>query len=196
MHVRPIAAMLVMLAACDPSDGSVAPDAPPMLVGDAPHADAEPFMCAADAAPAITPGPACLALAPVSLQGATPLGDLAAELSYFGAGDCIDHASATIAFVGACEEQVLVQFSYPVTTDGAKRRVATSFDPTWARVELRPVGAAARDATTSIHVDVTNWQEGDGVHSIDITVTFTDAAFALPPLHVQGTFCDWPYYVC
>ena len=104
--------------------------------------------------------------------------------------------SATISWVGACQEQVVLQFPYPTTSDGMKRRVATSFDPSWVRFELRPFQEAARDVTTSIHVDVVNWQEGDGVHSIDITVSFTDPSFALPPLHIQGTFCDWPFYLC
>ena len=47
-----------------------------------------------------------------------------------------------------------------------------------------------------VHVDVTTWQEGQDMHDIDITVTVTDAAYGLAPLRVQGTFCDWPYYLC
>ena len=188
--------MLVMIAACDSSDGIVVPDAPP--IADAPRPDAEPFVCTATTPPVITPGPACLALSPASLRGPTPFGDLAVDLSYVGAGDCLTISTATISWVGSCQEEVVLQFPYPVTADGTtnKRRVTTSFDPHWARFELRPFQGAARDATTSIHVDVANWQEGDGVHTIDITVTFTDPAFALPPVHIEGTFCDWPYYLC
>jgi hypothetical protein len=193
-RIAATAAMVVMIGACDARDGGVVPDAPPIV--DAPRPDAEPFICMATGDPTITPGPACLALAPVSLQGSTPFGELDVDLAYFAAGDCIDHAMATIAWIGACQEQVLLQFPYPTTSDGMKRRVATSFDPSSARFELRPFQEAARDVTTSIHVDVVNWQEGDGVHSIDITVSFTDPSFMLPPLHIAGTFCDWPYYVC
>ena len=71
-----------------------------------------------------------------------------------------------------------------------------SFDPSWARFELCVPDETPREVMTTVHVDVTTWQEGDGVHTIDMTVTITDPAFTLPPLHVQGTFCDWPYFVC
>ena len=187
-----VVAMLVTLAACDSSDGRVMPDAPQLA--DAALIDAEPFVCTTGM-PVVPAGPACLALAPVTFEGATPFGDLDVALAYFGAGDCIDHATATIGWVGGCQEQLSVQFPYPVTTDGARRRVVGSFDVT-ARVELRPAGEAPRSTTTTVHVDVTSWEEGNGVHTIDITVAFTNGAFTVPPVHIQGTFCDWPYYLC
>jgi hypothetical protein len=192
MHVRTVAAILVMLAACDSSDGRVTPDAPQLA--DAAPIDVEPFSCTAGM-PVAPAGPACLALAPATLQGGTPFGDLDEALAYVGAGDCIDHATATVQWVGACQEQLVLQFPYPVTTDGARRRVVGSFDVT-ARMELRPVDQAPRSTTTKVHVDVTSWEEGNGVHTIDITVAFTDGAFTVLPVHIQGTFCDWPYYLC
>jgi hypothetical protein len=194
MHVLTVAAMLVMIAACEPGDGPPAttPDAPPLA--DAALADAEPFVCSTGM-PVAPAGPACLALGLSPLQGRTPFGDLDLALAYFGAGDCLTISQATIGWVGACQEQLAVQFSYPVTTDGTRRRVVGAFDSD-ARVELRPLDDAPRTTVTKIHVDVTSWEEGMGVHTIDITVTFTDASFAVGPMHIQGTFCDWPFYLC
>jgi hypothetical protein len=40
------------------------------------------------------------------------------------------------------------------------------------------------------------WQEGDGLHDIDITVTVLDVAYALPPVRIAGTFCDWASLLC
>lgn len=186
--------MLVMIAACDSSDGSMVPDAPPPPA-DAREVDSDPFICQTTMAP-VAPAPACLALAPASLQGSTPFGDLDVDLSYFGAGDCITISHATIQWVGQCQEEVTLQFSYPVTSDSsAKRSVMGSFDED-ASIELRAYGEAPRRRLTNVHVDVTQWQEGDGVHSIDMTLTITDPAFTIAPLHIAGTFCDWPYYLC
>lgn len=159
--------------------------------------DVGPYKCSPDApAPAPAPPAACLVLETGSIAGATPFGRLYAELEYFGAGDCITISQAVISLRGACDELVWLQFSYPVTSDStAKRRVETSFDAT-ARFTLEPPGEARREQVTMIHVDVTQWQEGLDVHDIDIVVTVTDPLFSLSPLHVKGTFCDWPYYLC
>ncbi|HUS28801.1 MAG TPA: hypothetical protein VMZ53_09830 [Kofleriaceae bacterium] len=191
MHVRTFAAMLVMIAACDAADDGVMPDAPSI---DAPLPDSDPFVCMTTAR---TAGPACLALTPSHLGGVTPFGNLDVDLAYVGAGDCISHSRATIQWIGACQEELVLQFPYPTMSDStAKRFVTGSFDPTWATVELRAYGEPPRRRDSSVHVDVTDWREGDGVHSIDITVTFTDPGFAIAPMHIAGTFCDWPYYLC
>ncbi len=172
-------------------------------------ADREPVEGAADAAltgedarfecvPAapVIAGPTCLALGGADLTGTTPFGPLAVNLDYFGAGDCITISRATIHLRGACGEAVSLQFSYPVTSGSdARRRVETSFNAT-ARFTLQPLEHAAREIVTMIHVEVAEWQEGDGTHDIDIVVTVTDPMFSLEPLHVKGTFCDWPYQLC
>jgi hypothetical protein len=164
---------VLVLVGCDRDDGDAAvPDA--RTDGSAAVMDA-PFSCM-PVAP-VAPGPACLALAD------------------FGAGDCITISSAHVTWTGACGEQLTAQFSYPVVETGSGRRVTGSFD-TDARLELRPPGMAAREDVVAVHVDVTTWQEGQDMHDIDITLTITDARYALPPLRITGTFCDWPYYLC
>jgi hypothetical protein len=198
-----LAALAALLCACDSNDGNaVLADAPttidaPITIMDAPFACMPVAPAAPPASPTPTAGPpaACLALAPSTLRGATPFGDLDLALDYFGAGDCITISGANIQWTGACGEQLRVQFSYPVTSTTSGRRVTTNFD-TDARFEFKPPGMAPREHVTTIHVDVTQWQEGQAMHDIDITLTITDPAYALPPLHIIGTFCDWPFYVC
>jgi hypothetical protein len=182
-----------LLGACDSKDGNAPPpDAPATSDSSIAVKDA-PFTCM-PVAPA-TPPAACLALAPSTLRGTTPFGDLDVTLDYFGAGDCITISGAHITWTGACGEQLNVLFSYPVHETGSGRYVTGSFD-TDARFEFKPPGMTPREHLTTIHVDVTKWQEGQDVHDIDIMVTVTDAAYSLPPLHISGTFCDWPYYLC
>jgi hypothetical protein len=187
------ALLFAFLAACDSSDGPThtTPDASPAIDMAVGPKDA-PFSCMP-----VVPGPpaACLALAPSTLQGATPFGDLDVGLDYFGAGDCITISHATIEWTGACGEKLQLSFSYPVVDTGSGREVTGSFD-TDARFEFRPPAMAPRDEVTTVHVDVVKWKEGQGVHDIDITVTVTDTRYALAPFHVMGTFCDWPYYLC
>jgi hypothetical protein len=194
MHLAGTAiVMLGLLAACGDDDsgsgmgftGDAAIDAPRFL-------DA-PFQCA-PVVPA-TP-PACLALDAATFQGTTPMGTLDADLDYFGAGDCITITRAYIRWTGACGETIGLGFSYPVhSAADNKRYVNTSFD-TDARLELDPPDDSPVEDVTRIHVDVVTWQEGEGVHDIDITVSFTEAGYSVAPIHVKGTFCDWPYYVC
>jgi hypothetical protein len=188
---------VLALAACGDDDG---PSGPGSTLDAAAIVDAVRFKDAAyqctPAAPP-PPGPACLALDPSTLTGTTPLGTLDVDLVRFLAGDCVTISHAYIIWTGACGELARLHFSYPVTSDATGKRFvpAGSFD-TDASFELEPPGAAMVKDLTTIHVDVTKWQEGDGVHDIDITVTFTDESYSVPPHHVQGTFCDWPYYLC
>ena len=185
--------LAALLGACDSDHDAARLDAPPTGV-DAPIVVMDaPFACM-PVAP-VAPPAACLALAPSTLRGATPFGNLDVALDYFGAGDCITISAAHIQWTGACGEQLRVQFSYPVTSTANGRRVTTNFD-TDARFEFKPPGLALHEHVTTIHVDVTQWQEGQGVHDIDITLTVTDPAYTLAPLHISGTFCDWPYYLC
>jgi hypothetical protein len=185
MQLRWVVAM--WLAACNSEDAiEVAADAAQTVPADS------GFSCV-PVAPAA--GPTCLALGAATLAGTTPLGAVDVALDYFGAGDCITSSRATIGLLGACGEAVSLQFSYPVTFDGESRLVEASFDAT-ARFTLEPQGEAPRDQTTTIHVEVTKWQEGQGVHELDVVVTVTDPTFALAPLHIAGTFCDWPFYLC
>jgi hypothetical protein len=163
-------------------------------VVDAATARDAPFTCV-PIAPREAPGPACLALAPGTLQGDTPFGRLDVALDYFGAGDCVSISQASIAWTGACGEQLRLAFSYPVDASQTLRRVTQSFDRD-ATFFFTPPGMAMRQARTTIHVDVTKWQEGTGAHDIDITVSVTDSKFALAPMRIAGTFCDWPYYIC
>jgi hypothetical protein len=183
----------LLFGACDPAHPNE-PAVDAAVAVDAETTKDAPFMCA-PIAPRTTPGPACLALTPGALQGDTPFGRLDVALDYFGAGDCITISQASIGWTGACGEQLRLTFSYPVTSDGAQRRVTQSFDAD-ARFELTPPGMAMRHDTTAVHVDVTKWQEGNGTHDIDITVSVTDSKYAVAPWRVHGTFCDWPYYLC
>jgi hypothetical protein len=188
-----VAAMLALavLGACGDDDGVAQPDAPtvdaPITVKDA------PFSCM-PVAP-VAPPAACLALAPSTLQGKTPFGNVDVALDYFGAGDCITISHARISWTGTCGEKLAVGFSYPVTDTGSGRQVTGSFD-TDARFEFQPPGLAPVEDVTTIHVDVTQWHEGQDMHDIDITVTVTGAGYMLQPLRISGTFCDWPYYLC
>ncbi|HEY5928192.1 MAG TPA: hypothetical protein VIV11_41175 [Kofleriaceae bacterium] len=193
---RALAVIGVLLAGCDPDpDGSgVPPDASVVVDTFVPQPKDAPFMCV-PIAPAHGPPPVCLALAPADLRGTTPFGNLDVALEYFGAGDCITISSATITWRGACGELLRVQFPYPVESTSAGRRVITSFD-TDARFEFDPPDAAPREDVTMIHVEVVRWQEGQGTHDIDITVSVTDPAYTIAPLHVVGTFCDWAYLLC
>lgn len=186
MQIRQVL-VLMWLAACS-ADGTieVAADAAPAQIADS-H-----FVCMPVAPVA---GPTCLALGPAALVGTTPLGTVDVALEYFGAGDCITISLATISLRGACGESVSLRFSYPVTSDGGTRRVVQSFDAT-ARFAIQPQGEASVERVTMVHVDVAKWQEGQGTHEIDIVVTVTDPMFSVSPLHVQGTFCDWPYQLC
>jgi hypothetical protein len=183
--------LAVLLCACHskPDDmGGI--DAPQM--SDAPSTKDAPFTCM-PVAP--RPAAACLALDAAALTGDTPFGLLSVDVDYFGAGDCITISQATIGATGACGEKLAIQFSYPVSTDGARRRVTQSFDVD-ARVLFQPPGVAMQTDVANVHVEVVRWEEGQGVHDIDITVTISDARYALPPLRIAGTFCDWPYYLC
>jgi hypothetical protein len=179
-------AVLLFVVACH--GGSTPPpaiDAPPSI-------DAAPYQCT----PArVQPADACLALAPGTLAGATPFGNLDVALVYFGAGDCITISQATILLRGACGEELRVSFSYPVASDGTARSVTTSFDR-MAGIDFSAPGIASQRHVAPVRVDVTRWQEGQGMHDIDIMVTVNDPAYSLPPLRVQGTFCDWPYQLC
>jgi hypothetical protein len=142
------------------------------------------------------PADACLALDPAALRGGTPFGNLDVALDYFGAGDCITISQAHIHWTGACGEELALAFPYPVVTGIAGREVTHSFD-TDARFDFQPPQMAPHDDTTTIHVEVVKWKEGQaGVHDIDITVSITDPLYTVAPVRVHGTFCDWPYYVC
>lgn len=156
--------------------------------------DADPFMCTPVAPP---PGGLCPLLPAEMFAGTTPFGTLDLELDYFGAGDCITISQATIGLLGSCGEELSIQFSYPVKSgSGGGRYVeAGPFDRD-ARFQLRPFGKPPADMTAPIHVEVTTWQEGASLHDIDIVVTFTGTGFSVPPLHVHGQFCDWPYLLC
>ncbi|HEY5945401.1 MAG TPA: hypothetical protein VIV40_07915 [Kofleriaceae bacterium] len=189
--------VLALVSACNGDDDghAVVPDAATSADAQVSVMDA-PFQCMPVAPRGReAPAAACLALAPSTLQGATPFGNLDVALDGFSAGDCITISAAHINWTGACGERLSVQFSYPVVDTGSGRRVTGSFDST-ARFEFQPPGMAAREDVTMVHVDVTTWQEGQDVHDIDITVSVPDPAYALAPLRVSGTFCDWPYYVC
>jgi hypothetical protein len=187
--------MIVALAACDADGNNAVPDAPASVTHDADTTVRDaPYTCTPIAPRA--PGPACLALAPAPLQGATPFGDLDLALTSFAAADCITISIATITWTGACGEQLIVQFSYPVhATESGKRRVTTSFDRD-ARFMFRPPGMAMREDVATVHVDVTTWQEGQDLHDLDITLTVTDPAYTLPPLRMAGTFCEWASLLC
>jgi hypothetical protein len=184
----------LLLGACDPTHTNEPPvDARSVLVDSVAVRDT-PFMCA-PIAPRLAPGAACLALTPGAFQGDTPFGRLDVALDYFGAGDCITISSASIGWTGACGEQLRIAFPYPVDSLNNRRRVTQSFD-TDARFEFTPPGMAMRVDTAKIHVEVAQWQEGDGTHDIDVTVNVIDSRYAVAPWRVVGTFCDWPYYLC
>src|SRR5690606_10214611 len=113
-----------------------------------------------------------------------------------GASDCVTISQATLSWLGACGEQLDVQFSYPVTQGATGREVTGSFDAD-ARFTFRAPGLDAQ-TQGAIRVDVVTWTEdaADGTHDIDITVTFVDDAFSLGPVRIHGTFCDWPLTLC
>jgi hypothetical protein len=183
-------AFLSLLVACNSDGAALSPDANRT---DAAAISDTPFSCTPVAPRA--PAAACLALDASSLRGATPFGAVDVALEYFGAGDCLTISAAHVAWRGACGETLRLQFSYPVVETGSGRRVTGSFDVD-AWFDFQPPDAATRGDPAAIHVDVAQWQEGQGVHDIDITLTVTDAAYAIPPFRVHGTFCDWPYYLC
>jgi hypothetical protein len=190
---------LLALVACNADDGRMQTiDAPPSN----PQIDARLFQDASFVCQPIGPASAppaspCLALTPTALRGPTPFGNLDVQLEHFGAGDCISHAQATVVWRGTCGEELVLRFPYPtsVNTTTGKRQVAQSFDND-ARFEFRAPGFAASDDLSRVHVEVTTWQEGDSIHELDITVSILEDAYAVGPLRVAGTFCDWPYYVC
>jgi hypothetical protein len=184
--VRRVAVVsLVGSSACAHRDSALPPDA------STPSPDA-PAACTQVAR---GPQPACMALQAAQLQGESPYGVLDLELGYFGAGDCVTIANATVLLHGACGEELTVRFPYPVVQEAGARRVPTSFDAD-AAFSLRVPGQASAQTTGAVHVEVRTWQEQADAHDIDVTLTITDAAFAVAPLHIQGTFCDWPYYIC
>jgi len=187
-----LAITVALLAACGDDDSGTGFTAD-AAVDASPYRDA-PYQCMPLGPGA--PAPACLALDPASFQGATALGTFDADLEYFGAGDCITISRAVISWRGACGETVSLGFSYPVHSHpDASRYVDTSFDAD-ARLELDPPDATYSEDLTRVHVDVVKWEEGEGVHEIDITVSFLEAGYSVAPIHVKGTFCDWPYYLC
>jgi hypothetical protein len=184
--------LATLLGACDSDDGDAArPDAPTKdastTVKDA------PFACM----PVAPHGPpaACLALAPSTIRGATPFGNLDLTLDDFGAGDCITISAAHLRWTGACGEELRMRFSYPVTVGSEGRMVMGSFDRD-ASVEFKAPGVSAYERVTQIHVDVVTWQEGQDTHDIDITINFVDPAYAIGALRVSGTFCDWRHLLC
>ena len=181
--------LAALLGACD--GDAATPDAPSSdastTVMDA------PFTCTPVAPHG--PPPACLALAPSTLRGATPFGNLDLAIDYFGAGDCITISAAHLHWTGACGEELRMRFSYPVTSGSEGRSVTGSFDRD-AYVEFKAPGVSAFERVTQIHVDVALWQENTDTHDIDITITFADAAYAVGPLRVAGTFCDWDSLLC
>lgn len=180
---------------CDESDG-------PSVVGDAAidtsTNDAPAYQCAPPFV-AEPPGPpACLDLDLVSLEGTSPLGiHHEMYLQYVGAGDCITLSQATLTFVGACTETMTVQFSYPVTAGANNKRYVPpgGFDR-MARVRFTAPDVPGAETTASVHVDVVQWQEGDGVHDIDISLSFTEPGWSIAPIRAKGSFCEWPYQLC
>ena len=193
MGMRWIGVLMLVLGACESDrDTGATPDAP--LADAATEPMDAPYVCLPVSQ---GPPPACLALGPADLQGSTPFGTLDVGLQAFGAGDCVTISSATISWRGACGEELTAQFPYPVTNSTSGRAVTTSFD-TEARFTFEAPDAEPRVHVTTIHVDVALWQEHEstGTHDLDITMTVSDPAYAIGSIHVQGTFCDWPYYLC
>lgn len=184
--------VLLVLVGCGSSERSHAPDAGP--IDSDPVTQIDGASCnTADAGVA----QACLALDPAPLRGSTPFGAVDGALAYFGSGDCLTISHATISWRSACGDDLSLSFSYPVQADSTnKRHVAPgSFDQP-ATFAVQPPSGGYHYMTTMVHVDVVTWQEGDGIHTVDITVTVTDPAYNVAPIHIQGTFCDWPYYLC
>jgi hypothetical protein len=184
------ALLVIVLVGCGSTERGHAPDAGSV---DSEVTRIDGASCnTADAAAA----QACLALSPAALVGDTPFGAVDASLAYFGSGDCLTISHAVVSWRSACGDDLTLEFSYPVTMDGTKRHVPPgSFDRV-ASFAVQPPGGARHTDTTMVHVDVVTWQEGDGTHTVDITVSVTDPAYNLAPIHLEGTFCDWPYYLC
>jgi hypothetical protein len=184
---------LALVVGCDDSDG-------PSVVADvgldsAEALDAPVYQCRPP--DPIAPGPTCLALETGGFTGTSPLGIHETYLANVFAGDCITISQASFVFTGACGELVRLQFSYPVMAGAnSKRFIAPGGFDRDARLELEALDRAIASTVAKVHVDVTSWQEGDGVHDIDITITFPDAGYAIAPVHVKGTFCDWAYHLC
>lgn len=189
--MRPYGLLVIVLVGCHSEDGARAQ----LDAGSGGGADAREDAAGACVPPVPEPPAACLALGAAELRGATPFGALDLDLVHFGAGDCITISSATIRFTGACGETLLVQFPYPVTMTSDHRIVTTSFD-TDARLWFQPAGAAASDTVARARVEVVHWREGETTHDIDISLTILDERFSVSPVRIQGTFCDWPYYLC
>jgi len=190
--MRLVWVLLAFVIACDDTEGPiVAADASV----DVTSSDASGYQCRPP--DPVAPGPTCLALETGGLIGMSPLGNHETYVQYAGAGDCITISYATFSFTGACGETVRLQFAYPVMSGtNGKRFVAPGGFDREARFELEAPDLSPQNVVATVHVDVVEWQEGDGAHDIDITITFTDPDFAIAPVHVKGTFCDWPYLLC
>lgn len=174
-----LTSLLAVVAAC--GSESVSTDPP----------DAAP---PSDDAAAICP---VLDLAPEELRGDSPFGELDLRVTTFGVGDCIAISRADLTLEGPAGDSLNVDFAYPVEVDDSGRRfVAMSFDAA-AGFQYTPATGPDETGTYMIHVDVTTWQEHAPIpHDIDIAVTITDAAFAVEPLVVSGTFCKWVSLLC
>jgi hypothetical protein len=138
-----------------------------------------------------------LDLAPEELRGDSPFGDLDLRVATFGVGDCIEVSRADLTLEGPAGDSLNVNFTYPVEVDNSGLRfVAMSFDAA-AGFRYTPATGPDEEGTYMVHVDVASWQERAPIpHDIDITVTITDAAFAVEPLLVSGTFCKWVSLLC
>jgi hypothetical protein len=183
--------VLLVLVGCSSTERSHAPDAGSI---DSALTSIDGASCStADAGVA----QACLSLAPTVLRGSTPFGVVDGALTYFGSGDCLTITHATIGWRSACGDELSLSFSYPVRADSNNKRHVDpgSYDAA-ATFAVEPPGGGYHYDTTMVHVDVVTWQEGDGLHTVDITVGVTDSRYGLAPVHIQGTFCDWPYYLC
>lgn len=134
------------------------------------------------------PAPVCLALEPGTFVGTTPVGEIDAALLVVYADDCITISRATIAWIASCGELATLTFPYPVSSesDGKRHVSAGTFE----------TAATFQGDTTMVRVDVTHWDEGETEHPIDITITFIDPRYDVPPLVVRGTFCEWRYLLC
>jgi hypothetical protein len=188
-------AMVLHRADAAPDDGGsvVVADAHP---GDA---DAAGGSVGDDAGDVDAYPPMCRdALESSRLIASSDFGALDVEARRFTAGDCITHAGASLVLESPTGAQLSIVFPYSVVpgSEFGSRRVTGPID-TDAQLYFRSASGEETGGTTTIHVDVREWEEHPLTgHTIDATLTVEGGALAPSTVEIRGVFCEWNALLC